>query len=99
MTELGHSEKQCKEIGNRENGRIKSSPTVKISLLDTDDNTQELRTARCYTKTKPKKNTDPIVIVATTPETTFYSDDEALCNKTFHATGEQISLNCNKPIL
>ena len=90
LTKLGHSEKHCRQICNRENGRIKSSPTIKISLLDTDDNTQELKPAKFYTKSKPKKNLDPIVIVATTPETTYYSEDESPCNKSSHFQGEQI---------
>ena len=89
LTSSVDSEKQRKRIGKCPNGRVKSNPTIKISLLDTDQNNQDLKTGN-YTKSRPKKNLDHIVIVATTPETTFYTEDEALCNTFSSVKGEQI---------
>ena len=94
MTRLDNSEKPSKfektRLTKLENGKIKSTPTIKISLLDTDGNQQELHTPSSNAKSKGKKQLEQIVIVATTPETTFYSEEQILSSAFSAGIGKQI---------
>ena len=57
------------------NGRIRTSPIIKISSLDTEGNKKEFQQLNSLTKIGCNKALGKVVIVATTPETTFYSEE------------------------
>ena len=83
-------EKNYKKISVVENGKIPfNPPIIKISLMNNDEIIDEFDKLDFPISKKPAGQ---IVIVATTPETTFYSEEKANNDNSCSKEGEQLSL-------
>ena len=72
-----------------QNGKIKTRPNIEI-FVSGKENCNKLSKSNTNKPNKNRKNLNKIVIVATTQETTFYSEESTLAAKPTVIRGEQI---------
>ena len=75
---------------NFETGNLRSCPKIEISLLDADGNIRDVQKPSPHATGGRTKQSGRIVIVATSPETTFYSDGQVLTKDFTPDQGKQI---------
>ena len=72
-----------------QNGKIKTRPNIEI-FVSGKENRNKMSKSNTNKPNKNRKNLNKIVIVATTQETTFYSEESTLAAKPTVIRGEQI---------
>ena len=71
------------------NGKIKTRPNIEI-FVSGKENRNKMSKSNTNKPNKNRKNLNKIVIVATSQETTFYSEESTLAAKPTLTRGEQI---------
>ena len=72
-----------------QNGKIKTRPNIEI-FVSGKENRNKMSKSNTNKPNKNRKNLNKIVIVATSQETTFYSEESTLAAKPTVIRGEQI---------
>ena len=72
-----------------QNGKIKTRPNIEI-FVSGKENRNKMSKSNTNKPNKNRKNLNKVVIVATTQETTFYSEESTLAAKPTVIRGEQI---------